>query len=88
MTAEHPRAATISVRGSSREGHGPSCRTHGAEADGSLSPFALRRLARMVHLACPVAGPSGTPVKTAEVIAAASALLTTEATVATATPSS
>jgi hypothetical protein len=88
MTAEQARAATISVRGISREGHGSSCRTHGAEADGSLSPFALRRPARLVHLVCPVAGPSGTPVKIAEVIAAASALLTTAATVATATPSS
>jgi hypothetical protein len=88
MTAEQARAATISVRGISREGHGPSRRTHDAEADGSLSPFALRRLAQLVHLVCPVAGPSGAPVKIAEVIAAASALLTTAAAVATATPSS
>ena len=87
MTAEHTRAATISVRGISREGHGPSCRTHGAEADDSLSPFALRRLARMVHLVCVVARPSRTPVKIPEVIAAASALLGAAATVLTATSS-
>lgn len=87
MPAEHARAATINVRGIGNEGHDRSRRTSGGEAAGSLSPFALKQLARIVRLVCPVAKPSATPVEIAEVIAAASALLAGTATVATGTRS-
>lgn len=73
MTAGGPRAATISVRGISRERHGPSWRTHGGKADVILSLFALRRQTRTIDPVWLVARPSGTLVKISEAIAAVGA---------------
>lgn len=87
MPAKHARAATINVRGIGSEDHHPSRCTSGGGAAASLSPFALKRLARTIHLVCPVAKPSRSPVEIAEVIAAASPLLAAAVTVSIATRS-